>query len=101
MASAASSSEAISTKPKPLPRPVALSVMTLADVTLPALAKYSCREASVIPKGRLPMKSLLPMFTSYRTGAVQEGHGGLGNTFGRTCLEVVREDREKPDSQDT
>jgi hypothetical protein len=43
----ACSSLAISTKPKPLERPLSRSIITFADVTLPCALKARCSESSV------------------------------------------------------
>src|SRR5262249_40821308 len=59
MASFASASVDISTKPKPLLRPVSRSVMIFADSTVPNAANISEREVSLIEKGKLPTYSFL------------------------------------------
>ncbi len=46
MADWASASEPISTKPKPLERPVSRSIMTLAEATLPNCEKAWSSESS-------------------------------------------------------
>ena len=46
MAACASASEPISTKPKPLERPVSRSIITLADVTLPNWLNACISESS-------------------------------------------------------
>jgi hypothetical protein len=48
IASFASSSFGISTKPKPLEFPVSLSKITLADVTSPYLEKRFCKSSPVV-----------------------------------------------------
>ncbi len=54
MAAWASASEPISTKPKPLERPVSRSIMTLALETLPYCANACCRSSSRMLYERLP-----------------------------------------------
>jgi hypothetical protein len=54
MASAASFSVDISTKPKPLLRPVSRSTMTCADSTWPACVNISLRLSSLAENGRFP-----------------------------------------------
>lgn len=58
IASLAESSSPISTKPKPLARP-RLSLITLAETTLPNGANVTCRSPSVVSCARFPMNSLL------------------------------------------
>ena len=50
----ASRSVDISTKPKPLERPVSLSVIILTLSTRPQAVKASCNSGSVVSNGRLP-----------------------------------------------
>src|SRR5262249_19172278 len=61
----ASPPELISTNPKPRGRPVNLSVITLADSTVPCAANISCSWPSVTEYGRPPTYNFLPMFPSY------------------------------------
>src|ERR1044072_5207661 len=61
IARCASSSELISTKPKPFERPLNLSVMIRALTTLPCLAKCSCSFASTMEYGRFPTYNLAPI----------------------------------------
>src|SRR6516164_6013352 len=65
MALWASPPELISTKPKPRGRPVNLSMITLADSTVPCAANISCSWPSVTEYGRPPTYNFLPMFFSY------------------------------------
>src|SRR5437660_1850316 len=67
MAAAASCSDDISTKPKPLLRPVSRSVMILADSTWPACANISLRLSSVAEKGSSPKQSLFPILLLFLT----------------------------------
>src|ERR1700712_2524744 len=50
IASFPSSSEAISTKPKPRERPLSLSIITLAELTVPNCAKSSFNSTSLVLK---------------------------------------------------
>ncbi len=54
IAAAASSPEAISTKPKPFERPVSRSITIFAESTVPNFEKSSFRFSLVAVKGRLP-----------------------------------------------
>src|SRR5712692_5746953 len=64
MAAWASASLPISTKPKPLERPVSRSMMTCADATVPCGSKVRCKSLSVNEYGRLPTYNFLPMRAS-------------------------------------
>src|SRR5207244_126111 len=57
----ASLAELISTKPKPRERPVSRSVMTVADVHVPACENSDSRSALVVSKDRFPTKIFLPI----------------------------------------
>src|SRR5437867_4766644 len=71
MALCASSSELISTKPKPRERPVARSVRIVALTHVPALENNSRRSLSDVSKDRLPTNSFLPMsFSSWEKDGV-------------------------------
>jgi hypothetical protein len=60
----ASSSDAISTNPKPFDLPVILSLITLADTTDPAWAKNAERFASVVSHDRPPTNNLVAIYFS-------------------------------------
>src|SRR5213593_3426271 len=66
MARCASSSEPISTKPKPRERPVIRSLITEAISHAPAFENVSFRSSSEVSKERLPTKSFRPMSPSDR-----------------------------------
>src|SRR2546427_1970952 len=90
MALCASSSELISTKPKPRERPVARSVRIVALTHVPALENNSRRSLSDVSKDRLPTNSFLPMsFSSWeKDGVPTMGTHGTHGEFqsGRTFL---------------
>src|SRR5215469_15004362 len=61
MAESAASSEAISTKPNPLERFVARSIMTCELSTWPASENASCKSWSVTVQARFPTYNLRPI----------------------------------------
>lgn len=63
MAFSASDCVLISTKAKPLDRPVSLSVIKEMDFTDPAWEKRDCRSPSPVEYDKLPTYSLLSMLT--------------------------------------
>jgi hypothetical protein len=60
----ASSSDPISTNPKPFDLPVILSLITLADTTVPAWAKNAERLASVVSHDKPPTNNLVAIYIS-------------------------------------
>ena len=84
IALAASASVAMVMNANPRDRPVNLSIMTAASVTVPACEKYSVRLSLVAANGMLPTYSLLPIYP-FRSGC---GLQSSFPTFGfRTVLE--------------
>jgi hypothetical protein len=61
IAACASTALDISTKPKPLERPVSRSIMTFAEVTVPNCANAACNDSSRTEYARLPTYSLFPI----------------------------------------
>src|SRR3989344_6798184 len=59
MAASASASFSISTKPKPFERPIILSMMIVADVTVPAFENASRSSSSVVEYGNPPTNNFL------------------------------------------
>src|SRR5215831_17630157 len=71
MAAWASCSVFISTKPKPLERPVSRSMITCADSTVPCASNIFDRSLSVTPYPRLPTYSFLPICYLHKKQAPQ------------------------------
>lgn len=81
MASRASVSLDISTKPKPRDRPVSRSMITCAESTLPKREKASRMLSSVVVNGRFPTKIftvvLLRTFTLFRSFKYRQSSPGV------------------------
>src|SRR5262249_49830689 len=80
MAAWASCSVFISTKPKPLERPVSRSMITCADSTVPCASNIFDRSLSVTPYPRLPTYSFLPMCYLHKKQAPQPTRKRRPNT---------------------